>query len=246
MPQPRPFPRSLVPLPGESLPGFLLRLSCRLNQPPARIAELTGLKTAGVRETRISAMSVTGIPAAALPAFTRMTRLTDSQAAQLGMASWQERYPFPVPDAADGPRRLNSRTVLAPATRYCPDCLTGDGSAIQEALGGAWLKAWHIPVVFACPLHRRLLEHRCPDCGASSGACGLVPRPRSCPRCVQPGSTPPSAGQNAPSTKEGGPILTAAEPGWTTPGDAVRQAPSSSPSRTRSSAFSTAAAPPPR
>jgi hypothetical protein len=43
MPSPRPLPRSLVPLPGESLPGFLLRLSCRLNQPPARIAELTGL-----------------------------------------------------------------------------------------------------------------------------------------------------------------------------------------------------------
>jgi hypothetical protein len=176
MPQPRPFPRSLVPLPGESLPGFLLRLSCRLNQPPARIAELTRLKTAGVRETRISAMSVTGIPAAALPAFTRMTRLTDSQAAQLGMASWQERYPVPVPDAAGRPRRLNSRTVLAPATRYCPDCLAGDGSAIQEALGGPWLKAWHLPVVFACPLHQRLLEHRCPDCG------GIV-------RGLRPGAT---------------------------------------------------------
>jgi hypothetical protein len=92
------------------------------------------------------------------------------------MASWQERYPVPVPDAAGGPRRLNSRTILAPATRYCPDCLTGDGSAIQEALGGPWLKAWHLPVVFACPLHRTLLEHRCLDCG------GIV-------RGLRPGAT---------------------------------------------------------
>jgi hypothetical protein len=165
MPQPRPLPRSLAPLPGESLPGFLLRLSCRLNQPPARVAELTGLKSAGVRESRVAAVLVSGIPQAVLPVFTRMTRLTDSQAGQLGMAAWQERYPVPVPDAEAGPRRLNSRSVFAPATRYCPECLAGDESAIQESLGGPWLKAWHLPVVFACPLHQRLLEHRCPDCG---------------------------------------------------------------------------------
>jgi hypothetical protein len=92
-----------------------------------------------------------------------MTRLTDSQAGQLGMASWQGRYPLPAADA--GRRPLASRRVLAPATRYCPDCLAGDGSAIQESLGGPWLKAWHLPVVFACPAHQRLLEHSCPECG---------------------------------------------------------------------------------
>jgi hypothetical protein len=95
MPQPRPLPRSLVPLPGESLPGFLLRLSCRLNQPPARIAELTGLKSGGVRASQAPAILVSGIPATALPVFTRMTRLTGSQAAQLGLAAWHERYPVP-------------------------------------------------------------------------------------------------------------------------------------------------------
>ncbi len=165
MPQPRPLPRSLVPLPGESLPGFLLRLSCRLSQPPARIAELTGLKSGGVRASRAPAILVSGVPATALPVFTRMTRLTGSQAAQLGLAAWQERSPVPAADAADGSRRLSSRSVFAPATRYCPECLAGDGSAIQQLLGGPWLRAWHLPVVFACPLHHRLLEHRCPGCG---------------------------------------------------------------------------------
>ena len=165
MPAPRPLSRSLVPLPGESLPGFLLRLSCRLNQPPARVAELTGLRSAGYRGSRLPPILVAGIPAPALPVFTRMTRLTDGQAAQLGLDTWQGRYPVPAADTATGYRRLESQLVFAPATRFCPECLAGDGSTIQGSFGGPWLKAWHLPVVFACPAHQRLLEHRCPDCG---------------------------------------------------------------------------------
>jgi len=41
-----PLPRSLDPLPDESLPGYLLRLAHRLGLAPARIMQLTGL-TAG-------------------------------------------------------------------------------------------------------------------------------------------------------------------------------------------------------
>ena len=162
MPAPRPLSRSLIPIPGESLPGFLLRLSFRLSLPPALLAEATGLAPAG-RGPRLHAAQLTGIPEAASRTFTRMTRLTAGQAAQLGLASWQGRYPLPAAGAARRP--LASREVLAPVTRYCPECLAGDGSAIQESLGGPWLKAWHLPVVFACPAHQRLLEHLCPACG---------------------------------------------------------------------------------
>ena len=38
-----PLPRSLDPLPAESLPGYLLRLAHRLGLAPARIMQLTGL-----------------------------------------------------------------------------------------------------------------------------------------------------------------------------------------------------------
>jgi len=38
-----PLPRSLEPLKDESLLGYLLRLSHRLDLPPARLAERTGL-----------------------------------------------------------------------------------------------------------------------------------------------------------------------------------------------------------
>ncbi len=169
MPQPRPLPRSLAPLAGESLPGFLLRLSCRLNQPPARVAELTGLAQDRITGARLPVTLLAAIPEPARRTFTFMTRLDAGQAAQLGMSAWRDRYaPLVIagPEhAGAGYRRLSSELVLAPATRYCPDCLAGDGSAIQESFGGPWLKTWHLPVVFACTAHQRLLEHLCPDCG---------------------------------------------------------------------------------
>jgi len=62
MPAPPPLGRSLLPIPGESLPGFLLRLSCRLHLAPARLAELTGLTPAGHSGTRLPAILLAGIP----------------------------------------------------------------------------------------------------------------------------------------------------------------------------------------
>jgi TniQ len=167
MPAPRPLGRSLLPIPGESLPGFLLRLSCRLQLAPARLVEVTGLALAGHSGTRSPAILLAGIPAPASQAFTRMTRLTADKVTQLGLVTWKGRYPLPAgapKDVTAALPPLDSRSVFAPATRYCPDCLTGEGSAIQESFGGPWRKTWHLPVVFACPLHQRLLEHRCPEC----------------------------------------------------------------------------------
>ncbi len=168
MPRPRPLPRSLIPLPGESLPGFLLRLSYRLNQAPARIAELTGLAPRGRSGARLPVTLLADIPEPASRTFAFMTRLDAGEVARLGMSAWQERYPPLIvgpEDAASGRSRLNGQLILAPVTRYCPDCLAGDGSAVQQSFGGPWLKAWHLPVVFACPAHQRLLEHLCPECG---------------------------------------------------------------------------------
>ena len=168
MPAPRPLSRSLVPIPGESLPGFLLRLSCRLGVPPAQLARLTGLAPAGHTGASLPVTLLAGIPEPDCRIFTFMTRLGAGEVVQLGMSAWQERYaPLVIgpEDTAPGGRRLNGQLLLAPVTRYCPGCLAGDGSAIQESFGGPWLKAWHLPVVFACPAHQRLLEHLCPECG---------------------------------------------------------------------------------
>src|SRR5260370_33133138 len=86
MPAPRPLSRSLIPVPGESLPGFLLRLSYRMNLPPARIADLAGLRSAGVRGSRLPPILVAGVPAPALPVFTPVPRLTANPTARQPLA----------------------------------------------------------------------------------------------------------------------------------------------------------------
>ena len=162
-----PLPRSLDPLPDEALPGYLLRLAHRLGLAPARIMQLTGLTAGrdGHQPARRSLML--HLDEAQAAPFARVTRLTATETAELCMSSMSGRYPWTAPRVtADqwGPRSLASPWVFTSATRYCPQCLAGDGSYIQQQHGGAWRKAWRLPVVFACPAHRRLLEHLCPSC----------------------------------------------------------------------------------
>lgn len=57
-----------------------------------------------------------------------------------------------------------SNWAVSLSTRFCPECLSGDGSPIQEAYGGPWALRWHLPFVFACTIHRRLLHSQCPAC----------------------------------------------------------------------------------
>jgi len=180
-----PLPRSLDPLPDESLPGYLLRLAHRLGLAPARIMQLTGL-TAG-RDCRqpVRRSLMLHLDEAPAGVFARVTRLTAAEASQLCMSSMSAQYPWAAPQlTADkwGPRSLASPWVFASATRYCPQCLAGDGSPIQQQHGGAWQKAWRLPVAFACPAHRQLLEHLCHACRQPPMSAGpgtpalLIPR----------------------------------------------------------------------
>ena len=167
-----------------------------------------------------------GIPETDSSTFTRMTRLTGAQAAQLGMGTWQERYPPVIasPESkARGARRLDGRLILAPATRYCPECLAGDGSAIQEAFGGPSLKAWHLPVVFACPVHKRLLEHLCPECGQAVRGRRPGSNAALLPAMLAAGLHPPSAARRSPGARDG--TQPAAGPGSTGTASAARPAP---------------------
>lgn len=54
--------------------------------------------------------------------------------------------------------------VLTRSTRYCPLCLAGNGTAIQDRHGGPWQRLRRLPVTFLCVRHQRLLAHQCPGC----------------------------------------------------------------------------------
>jgi hypothetical protein len=162
-----PLPRSLAPLPHETLPGFLLRLAHRLDVSPLQVAIRTGLSTDRGQQAVPARVLVT-LPAEAITAFAQAARLTVAEVTDLTLASLAARYP---PLDASLVRHRRQRRTGPPLrdpwvfTRYCADCLRGDDSLIQRRHGGAWSKYWRLPVVFACPTHQRLLEHAFPACG---------------------------------------------------------------------------------
>jgi hypothetical protein len=156
---PEPLPRSLDPLPGESLGGYLLRLSWRLRISPAELARVTGC--AGGRQVYLAPSLLLTFDA---QRFARAARLSVEEASSLGIASWAGRYP-PIVTSRVGP---NARIVLdgwllSSILRYCPDCLAGDGGCVQQEYGGPWKRIWHLPFTFACVQHRRFLRQSCPE-----------------------------------------------------------------------------------
>ncbi|MFE7780069.1 TniQ family protein [Streptomyces nigrescens] len=167
LPADRQLARSLVPLPGESLGGFVLRLSYRLGLSPHRVASLCGLDR---RSDSVSEEHLRELSRDAAQRLADSARLTLLEVHSLTLAELARTYP-PLSelrtDASAGNakgRSIHSNWSLNSDRRYCPECLRGDGSPVQEAFGGAWRLRWHLPVVFACTQHRRLLEHTCPAC----------------------------------------------------------------------------------
>ena len=141
---PRPLTRSLDPLDGESLAGYLLRLSFRLRVSPLRLARLAGCADASsgvIMRRRMIDLDVRR--------FAQATRLSDDEAGSLTIASWAGRYP-PVTRSTigQGPPVIIDNWLFAGTPRFCPDCLAGDGSAVQQQYGGPWKKTWQLPVAF--------------------------------------------------------------------------------------------------
>jgi hypothetical protein len=162
------LPRSLQPLPEESLAGFLLRLSHRVNLPIAVAAVAAGLSD---YRRQLPLTWMVGIDAERAARFAATSKLTTAEVSALTLAPMAAN--FPPLDASTMLRSDPLRWIVTAepwvfgaATRFCPDCLTGDGSEIQNEHGGGWDKRWRLAPVFACTRHRRLLHHTCPACDA--------------------------------------------------------------------------------
>jgi hypothetical protein len=163
----QPLPRSLDPLHDESLVGYVLRLAYRAGSTPAEVTVRTGL-----RRTELSGLSLRplhDLDPGQLQKFSTATSLTPSEARGLLLAGLAPRY---------GPLDLSltkGRTAQALIsgnewasfrnTRYCPECLSGSGTEIEQLLGGAWRRLWRVPAVFVCCRHQRILSTRCSGCG---------------------------------------------------------------------------------
>jgi hypothetical protein len=161
----RPLSRSLDLITGESLDGYLLRLSCRLRISPARLARLTGCARS-TGPVIIRRHLLLGIDA---HRFARATRLSASEASSLTVTPWADRYP-PLARHRTWHGQPIDGWAFSIGHRYCPDCLAGDGSPLHQQYGGPWQKAWHLPVTFACPRHRRFLSEGCPRAHPGSQA----------------------------------------------------------------------------
>ncbi|MEV0538107.1 TniQ family protein [Kitasatospora sp. NPDC050463] len=154
----RPLARSLDPLPGESLGGYLLRLAHRLRLSPIRLARLTGCTRPST--TQLGRRLLLDLD---IRAFAHTARLSEEEATALTLVPWSDRYP-PIARLRPGSGAQVSRDdwLFNDHPRYCPRCLAGDGTAIQQQHGGPWKKAWHLPVAFACPVHQVFLQDDCP------------------------------------------------------------------------------------
>ncbi|MFH9349709.1 TniQ family protein [Kitasatospora sp. NPDC017646] len=163
------LPRSLDPLPGESLSGFILRLAYHLDLSPRVLMQRTGLAVPGEMNPSSQARHLLMLEPTILESFARCTRLTDSEAEALTLRRFVGRYPDVTeavvrPGGALHPSGKARKWLFLTSTRYCPHCLAGDGSDIQRRYGGAWKLEWHLGMVFACLEHNTLLEELCPSC----------------------------------------------------------------------------------
>ncbi|WP_326593936.1 TniQ family protein [Streptomyces sp. NBC_01294] len=172
-----PLPRSLDPISGESLVSYLLRLSHRLSLPPLHLARMAGL-TNGFHRNHISRNLLLDLTPSQREAFGDLARLSAEEVTQLTLSSLSDRYPPIARSLANQSQRtLADHWLFLSSPRFCTSCLAGEATATQRLHGGAWRKAWHLPVIFACVRHEQFLEPFCRHCGwPDTGAEFLIPR----------------------------------------------------------------------
>ncbi|WP_078869203.1 MULTISPECIES: TniQ family protein [unclassified Streptomyces] len=167
-----PLPRSLEPLSGESLVSYLLRLGHRLGLSPLHLIRAADWVKQG-NPNHFPGSLLLDLPRPQAETFARLTGQTAREVSALTLAQWRDRYP-PIARSLPGPGCLMrpDAWLYVGSPRFCPSCLAGDGTAVQQLHGGPWLKLWHLPIVFACTEHRIYLEAECPHCGQPHDAQG--------------------------------------------------------------------------
>lgn len=169
-----PLPRSLDPLPRESLPGFLLRLSYRLGIAPLDLAARYGLGSKLATTFTFPSRYLLQVDPGLAEIVARSLRLTVSEIHNLTLAHQSPGFPPAQTDYLGKKWSISAVVyegwIFTRFSRYCPECLTErKGSAFDST----WYGRWRLPFVFTCPLHRCFLEWCCPACGNPAFSAGI-------------------------------------------------------------------------
>lgn len=152
----RRLPLDIPPIDGESIYGYILRLTSIYGLPPGDITIALGFWEGGEKFDRRAApfslspwqlaniSSASGIPQARLKAMT-LEHLD-------GRVFHADRS---VEHARGIPAGIGKRVPVWD-TAYCPDCL---------AETRTWFLDWHSRWTLLCERHRKILVETCPDCG---------------------------------------------------------------------------------
>ncbi len=153
------LPIRVAPLPGEALDSWLEALAARLAVPLSDLARSFGLAGGSGWRRGLPDRTIALDPgeAAAIAA----TGLSEDRVRGMTL----ERYDQTAVILDPGTRMVNVRILWvwgkSQGSRYCPDCLAGNG--------GRWQLRWRLSWSFACVAHRRLLADDCPRCRATKG-----------------------------------------------------------------------------
>lgn len=153
------LPRSLAPLPNESLASYLVRLGNRLGRTPMEVAELTGLVVPDPWVDLRSGLAF-AVEADRLAAFAAACRLTFEEARALTLSDQLGvSLPPAGQDAPPGPGTLRAAWATVVTTKACNQCVS-HAARWPPYWQRTWRLAWH----YACPKHARLLIDTCPGC----------------------------------------------------------------------------------
>jgi len=159
---PMPLARSLDPLPGESLAGYVLRLAHRQDRSPNAMTARIGLRP---ELERAPAGLNLGMTPEQIASFSAACRLTEQEARALTLADRLGALLAPDEHRThDGLMPAALAAWISPGrTRWCPDCLRGEDG------DGYWRLSWQVPWHYACLRHRRFLHDLCPECDNAIG-----------------------------------------------------------------------------
>lgn len=134
----------------------MLRSAYRLDLTPLQFCQASGL--AANRRDFVNGRKLLQLSDAELERFMTVTQLDESEVTNLTLSSWRDPYP-PIELSLE---KRWDKWIYRINPRFCPQCLAGNSTEIQQQLGGPWKKYWHLPVAFACVEHNRFLSDQCP------------------------------------------------------------------------------------